>query len=681
MFDIFLTVKKGEAKKRIEELKELIRTHNHNYYVLNAPTISDFEYDILMNELIQLEKLFPQYITKDSPTQNVGSDLAVTGAGQGGFRQYRHEYPMLSLSNTYDLEELYAFDQRVKKVADSPFSYNCELKFDGTAICLTYKDGILFRALTRGDGTVGDDVTSNVMEIGSIPQKLKSGTSYPREFEIRGEIYMPYEAFDRLNRQRELDEDPPFANPRNAAAGSLKLLDSAAVKERGLESTLYHLIAPDLGVTTHSDALKAAAEWGLPVSEYAKECKGIEEVVEYITLWDEKRRSLPFATDGIVVKVNQLDLQKKLGFTAKSPRWATAYKFKPEEALTKLLSIDYQVGRTGAVTPVANLEPVLLSGTMVKRASLHNSEQMELLDIHIGDYVYVEKGGEIIPKITGVELSKRSASAEKARFPACCPDCGTPLVKDPEEAKSFCPNSDGCPMQQKGKFLHFIGRKAMNINAGEATIEQLYTKGYIKRLSDIYSLTSNELSQLDKWKEKSVANFLNSVKQSKERPFSKVLFALGIKYIGETTANSLAYTFKSIENLMHASREELTETEDVGEKLADSIISYFSNPDNIKLIEELKAAGLKFSIDESSAMKLSDALDGRTFMITGIYTIPREEMKAYIEAHGGKVASSVSSKTDFLVAGEKSGEAKIKKAEKLGVEIISEEELYKMTSK
>lgn len=681
----FLAVKKSEAKKRIEELRESINTHNHNYYILNAPTISDFEYDILMNELIELERLYPQYRTNDSPTLKVGSDLSrgEDSPAKGGFRQYRHNNPMLSLGNTYDKGELYSFDQRVKKSAEGYFSYNCELKFDGTAICLTYKEGRLFRALTRGDGTVGDDVTANVTRIGSIPLKLRSDERYPfpPEFEIRGEIYMPYKAFDRLNRRRELDEEPLFANPRNAAAGSLKLLDSSMISGRGLEATLYHLIAPGLNITSQSEALKAAAAWGFPVSEYARECKNIDEVIEYINLWDEKRKSLPFPTDGIVVKVNQLELQKRLGFTAKSPRWATAFKFKPEEALTRLLSIDYQVGRTGAITPVANLKPVLLSGTIVKRASLHNGEQMEQLDIHIGDYVYVEKGGEIIPKITRVEPGKREADARKALFPARCPDCGTPLVKDPEEARSFCPNADGCPMQQKGKFLHFIGRKAMNINAGEATIEQLYAKGYIKKLSDLYSLSVGQLLQLEKWKKKSVENFLQSLQKSKERPFNKVLFALGIKYIGEATADTLAKKFRNIENLMLASREELLATDDVGEKLADSIINYFGNPRNISLIEELKKAGLKFAMEEDDRVKLSDSLEGKSFMITGIYSIPREEMKAYIESHGGKVASSISSRTDYLLAGEKSGVSKLEKARKSGVEIIGEDELYKMTNK
>lgn len=676
----FSAVNKREAKQRIEELRETLNAHNHSYYVLNNPTVSDFEYDILMQELTQLEKLFPQFLTQDSPTQKVGSDLekssgTVTAVG---FAQYRHKYPMLSLGNTYDTGELYSFDERIKKSAATPFTYNCELKFDGTAICLTYKNGELFRALTRGDGTIGDDVTANVCEISSIPKRLKEGSGYPGEFEIRGEIYMPYKAFDELNRQRESDEEQPFANPRNAAAGSLKLIDSNIVRERGLECTLYHLIAPDLEVDTHSHALKMAARWGLPVSEYASECKSIEEVIGYIKEWDTRRKSLPFATDGIVIKVNPLDLQKRLGFTAKSPRWATAYKFKPEEAVTKLLSIDYQVGRTGAVTPVANLEPVLLSGTVIKRATLHNADQMELLDIHIGDYVHIEKGGEIIPKIVKVDAGKRVAGAEKPLFPTRCPDCGTPLVKDADEAKSFCPNSDSCPMQQKGRFLHFISRKAMNINAGEVTVEQLYNKGYIKDLSDLYSLTTEQLLTLDKWKEKSAENFLASLQQSKEVPYNRVLFALGIRFIGETTAKSLAVSFPDIESLMHATREELLHTNDVGEKLADSIISYFSDKRHIETIGKLQAAGLRFKAGKSEKREVSTALSGKTFMVTGVFSVPREEVKEFIESHEGKIGSSLSSKTDYLVAGEKSGEAKMKKAEKLNIAVISEEELYAM---
>ena len=728
---IFTIVKKSEAKKRITQLSGELKLHNYNYYVLNNPQITDFEYDILMQELQELEKHFPEYAAPDSPTRTVGSDLTSdynlsqeetvgknkntntlpysntansTPLPQISFVQHKHKYPMLSLGNTYDIGELYAFNERILKGTEglvgegekeTEITYNCELKFDGTAICLTYRNGKLFRALTRGDGSVGDDVTLNVLQIGSIPKTLKVNepvgllnesifsnegdkqiVKYPQEFEIRGEIYMPYEAFDRLNHQRELDEEQPFANPRNAASGSLKLLDSNAVRERGLECTLYHVIAPDANFKTHREALDAAASWGLPVSDLSRECRSIEEVIEYINFWDNERKKLPFATDGIVIKVNQLALQKSLGFTAKSPRWATAYKFKPEVALTKLISVDYQVGRTGAITPVANLEPVQLSGTIVKRASLHNSEQMDMLDIHIGDYVYVVKGGEIIPKITGVDIAKRPSDAPKAQFPQVCPDCGYPLVKDADEAKSFCANSDGCPMQKKGKFIHFISRKAMNINAGDATIEQLYNKGYINVLSDLYKLTEEQLLSLDKWKEKSVANFLKSLKESKKIEFSRVLFALGIRYIGETTARNLAGSLKSIDKLAAATREELLEIEEVGEKLADSLLEYFSNPEHLKVIEELKIAGLQMAMDKKSEIKLSEKLIGKTFVVSGTFSVSREDLKRLIEQHGGKIGSSISGNTDYLVAGEKSGESKLQKASKLGTAVISEEELY-----
>ena len=547
-------MKKNEAKSRIEQLSAELKRHNYNYYVLNSPEITDFQYDLLMLELQELEKMFPEFALKDSPAVNVGSDLS----SKDHFEQFPHKYPMLSLSNTYNIGELEDFSNRISKGTDRPFTLTCELKFDGTAICLTYKAGKLFRALTRGDGTVGDDVTRNVLQIPSIPKQLAEGSDFPDEFEIRGEIYMPYKAFDKLNHQRELDEEQPFANPRNAASGSLKLQDPKLVKERGLECTLYHVLCEKAIAPTHIETLQKAKEWGLPVSGHFKECSTVEEVESFITFWDTERKKLPFATDGIVVKVNQLAIQTSLGYTAKSPRWATAYKFKPEEASTKLLSIDYQVGRTGAVTPVANLEPVQLSGTKVKRASLHNAEQMQLLDIHIGDYVYVEKGGEIIPKITRVAPEKRGFDIVEVQFPANCPVCGTPLVKDEDEAKHFCPNQDACPPQIKGKFIHFTGRKAMDINAGEATVEQLYNKGYISVLSDLYKLTPEQLLTLDKWKEKSVANFLGSLDKSRKVPFERVLFALGIRYIGETTAKNLAAEFKDIHTLASATREHTT---------------------------------------------------------------------------------------------------------------------------
>lgn len=682
-------MKKRDAELRINNLRKELEVHNRNYYVLNNPVISDFEYDVFMQELQELEKLFPELLTENSPSQKVGSDLfsadiqsdAINNQSKiqtdgilTAFKQYPHKYPMLSLSNTYDFSELDAFNDRVAKAVSVPYSYSCELKFDGTAICLYYKEGELVQALTRGDGTVGDDVTLNIRQVATIPARLKADSGYPREFEIRGEIFMPYEAFDRLNYQRELDEEQPFANPRNAAAGSLKQLDSSVVKERGLDCVLYQLIAPEIQPETHSGALAQAAQWGLPVSAYSEVCSTMEEVFAYIRKWDIKRKELPFATDGIVIKINQLDLQRSLGFTAKSPRWASAYKFKPEEALTQLLSIDYQVGRTGAVTPVANLSPVQLSGTVVKRASLHNAEQIKLMDIHIGDYVYVEKGGEIIPKITRVEETKRSSGAQEVVFPDKCPVCGTLLVKDEDEAKHFCPNQDACPPQIKGRFIHFIGRKAMGINAGEATIEQLYNKGYIRQLGDLYQLTAEQLLTLDKWKEKSVANFLESLQTSKKVPFQKVLFGLGIRYIGETTAKNLAGEFKNIENIEKATREELLATEEVGDKLADSLLVYFADSRHLQMIEELKAAGLQFAVHDLEGKISSEKLKGKTVMITGNFSISREDMKQLIESHSGKVGSSISGNTDWLVAGEKSGASKLQKAEKLGVPVLTEEQ-------
>lgn len=675
-------MKKKDAKHRIEQLRLELERHNRNYYVLNSPEITDFQYDLLMMELQELEKMFPEFSSADSPTQKVGSDLLpdsnIPGTPLQQFEQFPHKYPMLSLANTYSMEELEAFNERIAKATGHTYTFSCELKFDGTAICLTYKDGKLFRALTRGDGTKGDDVTRNVLQIPSVPKALNPGSGYPAEFEIRGEIYMPYKAFDKLNRQRELDEEQPFANPRNAASGSLKLLDPKMVKGRGLECTLYHLITPEPIAPTHLQSLEMASKWGLPVSDFAQECNDMMQVEEYISRWDSKRKELPYATDGIVIKVNQLSLQASLGFTAKSPRWATAYKFKPEEALTKLVSIDYQVGRTGAVTPVANLEPVQLSGTKVKRASLHNAEQMQLLDIHIGDYVYVEKGGEIIPKITRVAPEKRGFDIVEVQFPANCPVCGTPLVKDEDEAKHFCPSQDACPPQIKGKFIHFTGRKAMDINAGEATVEQLYNKGYIKVLSDLYTLSPEQLLTLDKWKEKSVANFLESLDKSRKVPFERVLFALGIRYIGETTAKNLAAEFKDIHTLASATREQLLSTAEVGEKLADSLLAYFSQQEHMEVIDALEKAGLQMKVDESSKVVESDALAGMTIVISGNFTISRDDMKALIERHSGKAGSSISGNTAYMVAGEKCGPSKLEKANKLGVKIITEEEFYKL---
>lgn len=670
-----------KIKARIDELRAEIEENNRRYYIENSPAISDFDYDMLMNELISLEKAHPEFITPDSPTQKVGSDLESPHTGAGAkpsspadrkheFEQFPHKYPMLSLGNTYDIPEVEAFAERAVKGLGTAFTFCCELKFDGTAICLTYRNGKLARALTRGDGAIGDDVTANVRHISNIPQTL-SGSGYPEEFEIRGEIYMPYKAFDKLNEERLRDEDQPFANPRNAASGSLKLINPEEVAHRGLECTLYHMLGDNLPFHTHDQALKAAAGWGLPVSDKRRICRDIAEIEEYINYWDTARKALPFATDGIVIKINELPCQKELGYTAKFPRWAVAYKFKAEDAVTKVLSIDYQVGRTGAVTPVANLEPVLLSGTTVKRATLHNREQMLQLDIRVGDYVHVEKGGEIIPKITSVELDKRGNDTVMPVFPDRCPDCGTPLVRDEGEAKYFCPNSDGCPTQIKGKLVHFISRKAMNVIAGDATIDQLFSLGYVRTPADFYDLTMAELLTLEGWKERSAKRFLDSLEASKKAGFEHVLFALGIRYVGETTAKSLAKHFRDIDALMAADRDTLLSVDDIGEVIADSITDWFSRPEHLREIERLRAAGLKFSMEDMQK-QASSALEGLTIVISGNFSVSRDEIKEMITAHGGRNSSSVSGKTSFLLAGEKPGPEKIRKAENLGIDIIDE---------
>ena len=666
-----------QVKNRILELREIINEANRRYYVDNAPTLSDYDFDMLLKELERLEKENPEYASADSPTHRVGSDLKEEGPKKE-FDQFPHKYPMLSLANTYDIPEVQAFADRAAKGIGNAFTFSCELKFDGTAICLTYKKGKLVRALTRGDGTVGDDVTRNVKYISNIPQELTTScTEWPEEFEIRGEIYMPWAAFERLNEERIKDEEQPFANPRNAAAGSLKLINSKEVANRGLECTLYHILGENLPFQTHEQALMAAKGWGLPVSDKSKICNSIDEIEEFITFWDTERKTLPFATDGIVIKINELPYQAELGYTAKSPRWAVAYKFKAEQALTKLLSIDYQVGRTGAITPVANLEPVQLSGTIVKRASLHNADQMQILDIHIGDYVYVEKGGEIIPKITGVELSRRESDVILPHFPEKCPDCGTTLIKDENEAKSFCPNQDGCPTQIKAKLVHFLSRKAMNIIAGDATVDQLYGKALVWNIADFYELTKDHLLTLDGWKEKSADRFLKSIAESTKVPFERVLFALGIRYVGETTAKSIARHFGDIDSIAAASVEDLLSVEDVGDVIAESVKQYFENNANLDIIDRLKAAGLKFQSDKPKE-KVSSALEGMTVVVSGNFSISRDAMKELIVSHGGKSSGSVSGKTTYLLAGEKAGPEKLKKAESLGVKVISESEFMKL---
>lgn len=672
-----------QAENRIRELRKILWENSRKYYVDNAPAISDYEYDHLMYELADLEKEYPDLVTPDSPTRKVGSDLENSDengrtlvTARKEFAQYEHKYPMLSLANTYNIGEIEDFVTRASKAISKPFTYSCELKFDGTAICLTYRDGKLFRALTRGDGVIGDDVTDNVRHISNIPVTLK-GSGYPEEFEIRGEILMPYKAFDTLNEERLRNEDQPFANPRNAASGSLKLLDPKEVGRRGLWCTLYHIPSPNVTFATHDDAMKAAESWGLPVSDKRKICHNINEIEEYINYWDKERKFLPYATDGIVIKINELAYQTELGYTAKFPRWAVAYKFKAEQALTQIKSIDYQVGRTGAVTPVANLDPVQLSGTVVKRATLNNADMMAQMDIRVGDFVYVEKGGEIIPKITGVELSKRVKDTKKPDFPTVCPDCGTTLVKEDDEAKWFCPNIEGCPTQIKGRLLHFLSRKAMNVIAGDATVDQLYNLGLVRTPADFYDLKKSDLLHLEGWKERSAQRFLDSLKNSLKVSFDHVLFALGIRYVGESTAKEIAQHFGNIDNIEKADVPQLLEVQDVGEVIAESVYNFFQDERHRLEIQRLKADGLKMSM-EAPAQNLSAALTGKTIVISGNFSISRDEMKELIALHGGKNSGSLSGKTSYLLAGSKPGPEKMKKAEQLGIPFINEDEFRSM---
>lgn len=672
-----------QAENRIKELRKILWENSRKYYVDNAPAISDYEYDHLMYELADLEKEYPDLVTPDSPTRKVGSDLENSDengrtlvTARKEFAQYEHKYPMLSLANTYNIGEIEDFVTRASKAISKPFTYSCELKFDGTAICLTYRDGKLFRALTRGDGVIGDDVTDNVRHISNIPVTLE-GSGFPQEFEIRGEILMPYKAFDTLNEERLRNEDQPFANPRNAASGSLKLLDPKEVGRRGLWCTLYHIPSPNVTFATHDEAMKAAESWGLPVSDKRKICHNINEIEEYINYWDKERKFLPYATDGIVIKINELAYQTELGYTAKFPRWAVAYKFKAEQALTQIRSIDYQVGRTGAVTPVANLDPVQLSGTVVKRATLNNADMMAQMDIRVGDFVYVEKGGEIIPKITGVELSKRGKDTKKPDFPTVCPDCGTTLVKEDDEAKWFCPNIEGCPTQIKGRLLHFLSRKAMNVIAGDATVDQLYNLGLVRTPADFYDLKKSDLLHLEGWKERSAQRFLDSLKNSLKVSFDHVLFALGIRYVGESTAKEIAQHFGNIDNIEKADVTQLLEVQDVGEVIAESVYNFFQDDRHRLEIQRLKADGLKMSM-EAPAQNLSAALTGKTIVISGNFSISRDEMKELIALHGGKNSGSLSGKTSYLLAGSKPGPEKMKKAEQLGIPVINEDEFRSM---
>ena len=665
---------KSEAKQRIGQLRDILWENSRRYYVDNNPAISDYEFDTLMHELEALEEAWPGFQSPDSPTRKVGSDIdaSVTENAEtlksGEFVKRPHRYPMLSLGNTYSIQEIEEFAARADKLLSEDFTYCCELKFDGTAICLTYQQGKLVRALTRGDGVQGDDVTENVRNISNIPRVLHG--DFPDDLEIRGEILMPYAAFDALNQERSDNDEAPFANPRNAASGSLKLSDPAEVAKRGLMCTLYHIPAQSVTFNTHSEALDKAASWGLPVSDTRRICHGIAEIEEFISHWGTERAFLPYATDGCVIKINELSAQRALGYTAKSPRWAVAYKFKAEQACTELQSISYQVGRTGAVTPVANLAPVQLSGTVVKRATLNNADQMALLDIRVGDYVYVEKGGEIIPKITGINPDMRPAGAQPPVFPELCPDCGTPLVR--VDAKWYCPNQTGCPQQIKGRLIHFCGRKAMNILAGEATMAQFYEAGLVKSPADLYDLSTYQLMALEGWQEKSAQKFLESLAESAKVPFENVLFALGIRFVGETTAREIARHFGSIDAIAGASKEQLLEVEDVGDVIAGSVYDYMHNPANIAEIDRLKAHGLRFEVAAGQG-RLSAALDGKTVVVSGNFSVSRDAMKELIVRHGGKCASGVSSKTSFLLAGTKPGPEKIKKCEQLGIPVLSEE--------
>jgi len=646
-------------------LREALHHHNRKYYVENAPEISDFEFDQMMHRLIELEEAHPEYADENSPTMRVGSDKT------SEFQSVKHRYPMLSLSNTYSIEELNEFINRIEK-EEGETEFVCELKFDGTAISLTYENGKLLRAVTRGDGESGDDVTANVRTIGSIPLTLTG--DYPAEFEIRGEIFMPYASFDRLNAEREAAGEQLFANPRNAAAGTLKQQQSSIVAKRGLDCTLYQIASRELPFSTHSEALESARRWGFKVSEHARICRSADEIRAFIEHWDRARKELPYPTDGIVIKVNDFAKRRRLGFTSKSPRWAVAYKFKAEQALTRLVSVDFQVGRTGAITPVANLEPVLLAGTIVKRATLHNAEQIEQLDIRLGDMVYVEKGGEIIPKITEVELSERKPDSEPFQYITECPECGTPLVRYEGEAKHYCPNQGGCRPQILGRIVHFIRRKALDIDGlGTETVELLHESGLLNNIADIYDLKAVDLAVLPRLGEKSADNIIRSINTSKGVPFARVLFGLGIRFVGETTAKYLAAHFKTLDAVMSASKEQLLEAEEVGAKIADAILEYFADEKNIAIIERLRAAGLQF--EEEAKVLHSNCLEGKNIVISGKFLDhTRDELKELIELHGGKNQSGVSANTDFIVAGENMGPAKLQKAEKLGVKILSESE-------
>jgi len=664
-----------EAKQRIHSISTELKQHNYNYYVLAMPTISDFEFDKKLEELIALEKQFPEFAYPDSPSQKVAGFITKE------FETVPHKWPMLSLGNTYNEQELLDFDQRVRKAIGDNFEYVCELKFDGLSMSVTYENGKLLRAVTRGDGVQGDDVTTNVRTIHSIPKRLGDG-DYPEHFEIRGEVFMHLKAFGRLNEERVENGEVPYANPRNFASGTIKLQDSGEVARRPLDSFMYFLYTDKQLFKTHWESLQAVKSWGFPVNEHSRLCTGINEVLAFIAGWDKKRYDLSYDIDGIVIKVNNYSQQQELGFTAKSPRWAIAYKYQAERVETELLSVSYQVGRTGAVTPVANLKPVLLAGTTVKRATLHNADEIEQrLKLHEHDWVYVEKGGEIIPKIISVNLDKRT-SAEPIRYITHCPVCNTLLIRNEGEAAFYCPNEDGCQPQITGKMQHFIGRKAMNIDGlGDETIDTLYQKGFISHISDIYDLHlhSAEQKQLGRFGEKSINNMLDGIEKSKQMPFEKVLFGLGIRYVGATVAKKLVAHFKSIDKLETATFDELITADEIGERIANSIIEYFSNETHIREIKKLKTQGLQLVAEEKEVTLQSDKFTGMSFIISGVFEkFSRDELKDIIEQNGGKILSSISAKLNYLVAGDNMGPSKLEKAQKLNIPLISDDELLGM---
>jgi DNA ligase (NAD+) len=660
------------VEERITTLREQINRHNHLYYVLAQPEISDFEYDVLMQELISLEKQYPAFYDPDSPSQRVGVDT------DNEFEQVKHAYPMLSLDNTYSRQEIEDFEERIKKALPAEkVEYVCELKYDGVSISLSYENGRLKKAVTRGDGEKGDNVTANVKTIRSIPLVLKPG-NYPASFEIRGEIFLPHKGFEKMNRDRAEAGEPLFANPRNAASGTLKIKNSSLVAKRPLDCYMYFIPGENSGFATHFDSISAARYWGFKVPPYIKKCSQTNEIFDFIDYWDKSRDELPFDIDGIVIKINSYRQQQLLGSTAKSPRWAFAYKFKARQAITTLLSIDYQVGRTGAITPVANLEPVLLAGTTVKRASLHNADQIALLDVRIGDKVRIEKGGEIIPKITGVEMSARLTELPRIQFIDKCPECNTTLVRLEGEAKHFCPNEAGCPPQIKGKLVHFVSRKAMDIACAEATVEQLYNQGLLKDAADFYALTKEKLISIERFAQKSAENLIASINESKRVPYERVLYAIGIRYVGETVAKKLVSHFSSIDQLSIASLEDLIKVGEIGEVIANSITEYFTHERNKDLIKRLKDAGVQLSVSEVKSM-LSDKLSGKNFVISGIFkNYSRENIQRMIEENGGKNLSSVSSNVHFIIAGDGIGPSKLDKAIKLRIPVISEDEFIDM---